>query len=99
MLLLAAAGILPLAATAGLALLALAQERREQTERAGLEVTRALATAIDVEIGRSIAVLQGIAVSPALDSADLGQFNDQVYGELLGIDEARRAELAANGII
>ena len=75
MLLLAAAGILPLAATAGLALLALAQERREQTERAGLEVTRALATAIDVELGRSIAVLQGIAVSPALDTADLARYH------------------------
>ena len=78
MLLLAAAGIVPLAATAGLALLALAQERREQTERAGLEVTRALATAIDAELGRSIAVLQGIAVSPALDSGDLARYHQSM---------------------
>jgi signal transduction histidine kinase/ActR/RegA family two-component response regulator len=75
---LAAAGIVPLAATAGLALLALAQERRAQTERAGLEVTRALATAVDAELGRSIAVLQGIAVSPALDTGDLARYHQSM---------------------
>jgi signal transduction histidine kinase/ActR/RegA family two-component response regulator len=78
LLLLAAAGILPLAATAGLALLALGQERRAQTERSGLEITRALATAVDVELRRSIAVLQGISIGPALDTGNLALYHQSM---------------------
>jgi signal transduction histidine kinase/ActR/RegA family two-component response regulator len=61
---------------AGLGLLALAQEQRRQAERAALEVTRALATAVDVELGRSIAVLRGISVGPSLDTGDLVRYRE-----------------------
>ena len=61
MFLLAAAGIVPLAATAGIALLALAAEQKAQAERAGIELTRALATAIDAELHRSVSALEALA--------------------------------------
>ena len=57
--LLAAVAIVPLAAMSGLGLLAMVQQHREQAERAGLDVTRALATAVDAELRRSTAVLGG----------------------------------------
>jgi len=74
--LLAAACIAPLAAMAGMALLALAQEHRTQTQRAGIDLTRALATAIDAELHRSVAALEAIANSPSLDAADLRRFHE-----------------------
>ena len=76
--LLVAAGIVPLAAMSGFGLLMLAQERRAQAEQAGLEVTRALATAVEVELGRSIAVLRGLSIGPALDTADLKRYHDSM---------------------
>src|SRR3954464_457593 len=74
--LLAAAGIVPLAVAAGIALLALAAEQKAQARRAGIEVTRALATAIDAELYRSVAALEALAQDPALDTADLKRFHE-----------------------
>jgi signal transduction histidine kinase/ActR/RegA family two-component response regulator len=74
--LLAAAGIVPLAAAAGIALLALAAEQKAQAERSGIEVTRALATAIDAELHRSVAALESLAQGPALDTGDLKRFHE-----------------------
>ena len=74
--LLAAAGIVPLAAAAGVALLALAAEQKAQAERAGIEVTRALATAVDAELYRSVAALESLAQGPALDTGDLKRFHE-----------------------
>ena len=62
--LLAAAGIVPLAAAAGIALLALAAEQKAQAERSGIEITRALATAIDAELHRSVAALESAHQDP-----------------------------------
>src|SRR3954470_1291582 len=76
LLLLVAAAILPLAAMAGIALLALFNDQRKQTERSGIEVTRALATAVDAELGRSIAVLQAMALGPALDTGDFKRYHE-----------------------
>src|SRR5688572_9819144 len=76
LLLLTAAGIVPLAAVAGIALLALAQEQKAQAERAGIEVTRALATAVDAEMRRSVAALEAIGNGPALDTGDLKGFHE-----------------------
>jgi signal transduction histidine kinase/ActR/RegA family two-component response regulator len=76
LLLLAAAGIVPLAAMAGLSLMALIAQQREQAARAGLEITRALATAVDADLGRSIAVLQGLAIGPALDTGDMVRYRE-----------------------
>ena len=78
LLLLAAAGIVPLAAMAGLSLMALIAQQREQAERAGVEITRALATAVDAELGRSIAVLKGVAIGPALDTGDLARYYESM---------------------
>jgi len=76
LLLLVAAGVLPLAATAGIALLAMFEQRREQAERAGIEVTRALGTAVDAELRRSIAVLEAMALGPALDRGDVKRYHE-----------------------
>ena len=58
LLLLAVAGILPLALMSGAGLLALAHQQREAAGRASLGITRALATAVDAELKRSVAVLE-----------------------------------------
>jgi signal transduction histidine kinase/ActR/RegA family two-component response regulator len=74
--LLAAACIVPLAAMAGVALLALAYEHRAQAERAGIELTRALGTAVDAELHRSVAALRALSISPALDTGNLKLFHE-----------------------
>src|SRR5207245_3383847 len=56
---LAAAAFLPLALMSGVGLLALVHQQREQAERAGIEVTRALSTAVDAELQRSMSALGG----------------------------------------
>ena len=64
---LAAAAFLPLALMSGIGLLALAEQQRKQAERAGIEITRALSTAVDAELSRSLAVLEAMATSTLLD--------------------------------
>jgi signal transduction histidine kinase len=71
LLVLAAAGILPLAAISGIALWALAQQQQVQAERAALELARALGTAVDAELRRSTSVLDALAASLRLDNGDL----------------------------
>jgi signal transduction histidine kinase/ActR/RegA family two-component response regulator len=75
---LAAAGIVPLALMAGVGLLTLVQREREQTERAGLDLTRALATAVEAELRRSTSLLEALATSPALDRGDFAAFEQGV---------------------
>ncbi|HEY0855528.1 MAG TPA: cache domain-containing protein, partial [Albitalea sp.] len=70
LILLAAAGILPLAGMSGFGLAALVQQQREQTERASLDLTRALTTAVDAELRSSMAVLEGLATAVPLDNGD-----------------------------
>jgi signal transduction histidine kinase len=74
LLVLAAAGILPLAAMSGIALWALAHQQQVQAERAALELARALGIAVDAELRRSISVLEALAASPLLDSGDTKAF-------------------------
>jgi signal transduction histidine kinase len=69
------AAVVPLAAMAGFGLLQLVREQRAEAEHTGLEITRALATAVDAELGRSISVLQGIAIGPSLDVGDLKRYH------------------------
>ncbi len=66
---LAAAAFLPLALMSGIGLLALVQQQRQQAERAEIEITRALSTAVDAELSRSLAVLEAMATSTLLDRA------------------------------
>lgn len=74
LLLLVAAAIAPIALVSGLALLAFFDQQRDQAHRAGLEITRALATAVDAELRRTISVLEVLATAPQLDTDDLASF-------------------------
>jgi len=74
LLLLVAAGLLPLALISAAALLYLYQQNRNQAERSVLEVARALSTAVDAELGRTEAALMVLGNSLLLDDADLSRF-------------------------
>ena len=92
--LLAAAGLLPLALMSGLGLLLLAGQQRAQAERAGLEITRALVTAVDVELRRSIAVLEVLALSVPSDESGAREFDRRARQVLATRPEWRAIVLA-----
>ena len=73
--LLTAAAIVPLAVVAAIALFALTHEQRRQAEHSGIEITRALSTAVDAELQRSTSVLEAIATATLLDQADLSRYH------------------------
>jgi signal transduction histidine kinase len=73
--LLVAAAILPLALVAGVALFIIAKQQREQVARAGLEITRALSTAVDAELERSLSVISALSSARALDEGDFVRFH------------------------
>jgi signal transduction histidine kinase/DNA-binding response OmpR family regulator len=75
---LAAVGIVPLAVMAGVGLITLVQREREQTERAGLDLTRALSTAVEAELRRTTSLLEAMATSPALDDGKIDVFEQAV---------------------
>ncbi|HWK83537.1 MAG TPA: ATP-binding protein [Caldimonas sp.] len=70
LLLLAVVAILPLALMSGVALRALWLQQREQLERSTLDLTRALATAVDTELRLTISALQALALTGPLDDPD-----------------------------
>jgi len=72
---LAAAVFLPLAVMSGIGLLALVHQQRQQSERASIEITRALSTAVDAELSRSLAGLEAIATATVLDNGDLARYH------------------------
>ena len=69
LLLLAAVAIVPLALMSGIALQALLEQQREQTEQSSLDLTRALATAVDTELRLTISALQTLAATEPFASA------------------------------
>ena len=69
--LLAAAALLPIAVIAGLGLWTLIERQRAEAARTGIELTRALATAVDAELRRSVSVVEAVATSPTLDADNL----------------------------
>src|SRR3954470_11394125 len=72
LLLLAAVAILPLALMSGIALHALVQQQRAQTEQSSRDLARALATAVDTELRLTVSALQSLALTEPLGtSADL----------------------------
>jgi signal transduction histidine kinase len=73
---LAAAAIVPLALMSGVSLLALLHQQRQQAERAGIELARALVTAVDAELQRSISVLQVLAAAPSLERREIQRFHE-----------------------
>lgn len=70
LLVLAVAGMLPIALMSGIALVAMFEQQREQAARSGLEIARALSIAIDSELRRSISALEVLANSTRLDVND-----------------------------
>jgi len=74
LLILVAAGLLPLALISAGALLYLYQQNRAQAERSVLEVSRALSTAVQGEVGRTADALGVLSNSLHLDEADLSRF-------------------------
>jgi signal transduction histidine kinase/CheY-like chemotaxis protein len=72
--LLVVAGMLPVAAMSGIGLLALEHQQRKQVERVGLELARALATAVDAELRGIGSVLEVLATSVSLDHYDRPAF-------------------------
>jgi signal transduction histidine kinase/CheY-like chemotaxis protein len=72
---LAAAAFLPLAVMSAVSLFALMHQQRGQSERAAIEVTRALSTAVDAELQRSISALQILSSSPALERREFTRFH------------------------
>ena len=75
--LLAGVGIVPLAVMSGIGLYALAHQQRVQAERVGLELDRAVATAVDAELRSSVSVLESLATTPTLDRHDLAGFRER----------------------
>src|SRR5258706_5304458 len=72
--LLALVGILPLATMSGIGLQMLVKQQRVRAEQSGLELTRALATAVDAGLGESVSVLETLAASVQSDAATAKQF-------------------------
>jgi signal transduction histidine kinase len=68
--LLAASGLVPLALVLLFASAYLADQRQRDTERAALELSRALATAIDAELRSTVSLLQNIAHTVQLADLD-----------------------------
>jgi len=93
--LLAAAAIVPLATMSGIGLLAMVQQQREQIERSSLDITRALATAVDAELQRSVSLLEGLAAAPALDGGNTAGFH-QAAQQMLATRPQWRSILLAS---
>jgi signal transduction histidine kinase len=72
--LLALVGILPLATMSAIGLQMLVKQQRARAEQSGLELTRALATAVDAALGESVSVLETLATSVQSDAAAAKQF-------------------------
>jgi len=74
LLLLAASGLLPLVIVLGWGLDHLVQERRGDAEDSVLELSRALATAVDAEMHSVMTLLQHMGTSDELEQADMRAF-------------------------
>ena len=72
---LVASGLFPLAIAALLGTAYLVQERRLEAQRSALELSRALATAVDAELKSTVSVLETLGVSEDLALARLPAFH------------------------
>jgi hypothetical protein len=70
LLLLATAGVLPLALLAGAGLVVVYGTQREIEQSRAVEITRAIALAVDGELGRSLSALDVLAAAPAFQDHD-----------------------------
>ncbi len=77
--LLAASGLLPLAVVAGLVLGYVMDQRQRDAQQAALEVSRALATAVEADLRATIGVLQGLSLSSELQSGPAADFREVAH--------------------
>lgn len=80
--LLAASGLAPLALVLVVASVYLAQERRTEAQRSALELSRALATAVDAELGSTISLLENLAISSDLQDIAPARLATEDFGRL-----------------
>ena len=73
-----AAAVVPLAIMSAVALYAGYQQQRAQAERSGLDIARALSTAVAAELRRTVSVLQVLSNSVLLERDDLSTFHARV---------------------
>ncbi|HET7400638.1 MAG TPA: ATP-binding protein [Usitatibacter sp.] len=73
---LVAAGTLPLAILAAAGLFLLFEQQRDDAQRRTLEITRAIATAVDGELEHSRSAMQVLAASSPLVRGDLAEFRE-----------------------
>jgi signal transduction histidine kinase len=77
LLLVAIVGVLPLAILVGAGLFNLFEQQRLDEQRRALEISRALATAVEADLKRSMSALQVLAVSNALAQDDIRAFDER----------------------
>jgi len=80
--LLAASGLAPLALVLVLASVDLAQDRRTEAQRSALELSRALATAVDAELGSAVSLLENLANSADLQDIPPARLATEDYARL-----------------
>ncbi len=78
LLMIALAGILPLALVAGLGMFSIINEQKALAKQRSLEATRLAATAVEVELNRTLNLLQALSQSPLLDVDDVDGFAELV---------------------
>src|SRR6266850_1042256 len=76
LLLVGAAGTLPLAIACGLALLALFGHQKQRAAQSGIDISRALSIAVDGELQRSLSALQALAADPRAEAGDLVRYRE-----------------------
>ena len=94
LLVLALAGILPLALLTGVGLLQLYRQQHEEAERRVAEMARAVAISVDLELERSLGVTLALANSAALRRGDLASFHEIVNRTLAAQPQWRTVLLA-----
>ena len=79
---LAASGLVPFALVLLLASAYLAQERRTETQQSAIELSRALATAVDAELRSTIALLENLAIAAELQRLEPQQLGGAAFQPL-----------------
>jgi signal transduction histidine kinase/CheY-like chemotaxis protein len=93
LLLVGAAGLLPLAVASGFALLALVHYQKQRAEQSGIEITRALSIAVDGELQRTVAALQALAADPRLAAGGVVRHRELLERAVAARPEWREAIL------
>lgn len=80
--LLAASGLAPFALVLLLASAYLAQERQAETQQSAVELSRALATAVDAELRSTISLLENLAIAAELQRLEPRQLQGNTFAPL-----------------